>query len=240
MSRVHFNSLKPGLFQTARCAAGYMQAILLTCKKIANLLALLLFVFLPLTLKLCEAVVIKCMYKISVDSRLLQKLRLNWGRSEETTNTVFASLQVKNTAGRRFVPADSHYLRAMSYSAVHPVHSPQSQSTNVYVCVKWIRPDDVFSTCLASLDLTLNSKQEGGGRGHVQYLQRNPSSNSHSTERQPHRFTCTMPWTGKRLWKREQKFPNLTPSVKTQATRLFKGSASTARWWSSLRQIQTT
>lgn len=163
MSRVHFNSLKPGLFQTARCAAGYMQAILLTCKKIANLLALLLFVFLPLTLKLCEAVVIKCMYKISVDSRLLQKLRLNWGRSEETTNTVFASLQVKNTAGRRFVPADSHYLRAMSYSAVHPVHSPQSQSTNVYVCVKWIRPDDVFSTCLASLDLTLNSKQEGGG-----------------------------------------------------------------------------
>lgn len=163
MSRVHFNSLKPGLFQTARCAAGYMQAILLTCKKIANLLALLLFVFLPLTLKLCEAVVIKCMYKISVGSRLLQKLRLNWGRSEETTNTVFASLQLKNTAGRRFVPADSHYLRAMSYSAVHPVHSPQSQSTNVYVCVKWIRPDDVFSTCLASLDLTLNSKQEGGG-----------------------------------------------------------------------------
>lgn len=165
MSRVHFNSLKPGLFQTARCAAGYMQAILLTCKKIANLLALLLFVFLPLTLKLCEAVVIKCMYKISVDSRLLQKLRLNWGRSEETTNTVFASLQVKNTAGRRFVPADSHYLRAMSYSAVHPVHSPQSQSTNVYVCVCEVNK---AWWCLFDLSRIAGSHsqlQAGGGGG---------------------------------------------------------------------------
>lgn len=62
-SQVHFNSHRPGLFEKALCAAGYMQAILLTCKKTVNLLILF---FPPPTLKLCEAVVTKCMYKISV------------------------------------------------------------------------------------------------------------------------------------------------------------------------------
>lgn len=149
MLQVHLNSRRPGPLQNSTTAvdmccrlhASYFANV--QKSEIVKLFTLLFFFFHWHYVKFCEAVVQKCMYKIPlfVDLRLLQKLWLregggrgNWRRSEETTNTVFASSQVKSAAAAPF-PADSHFLRAKSDSAVRPITSPQSQSTNISVCV---------------------------------------------------------------------------------------------------------
>lgn len=128
---------KPGPFKTAswRVLQVTCKLFLQTCKKVK--VNLLTFFFPWHYVKLSEAVVKKCMYKIPLYlwsyCRSSCCVKGKWRRAEETINTVFASLQVNNTAeGRR--PAHLHFLRVESYSAVHHIHAPRSQSANISVC----------------------------------------------------------------------------------------------------------
>lgn len=57
-------------------------------------------------------------------------VRADRRRSEETTNTVFLS---EHCQGLFFFLQIHIFLRVKTYSAVHPVHSAQSQSTNMCV-----------------------------------------------------------------------------------------------------------
>lgn len=98
-----------------------------------------------------------------VESGLLEVLwwgERNWRRSEGTTNTVFASSQVKNNAGLIFFSRFTFFLRAKSYSAVQYIpsthHSPTQQT---WACIKWIRPGNVSSSVSDRCFLLIPSRE---------------------------------------------------------------------------------
>lgn len=149
MSQVHFNSQKTWALSKqpvgvcCRLHASYLANMQNKKKSDSqHVLHLLSFFFFHWHyVKLCEAVVEKCMYKIPLFVgflRLLQKLlRLRDGGTEGDwrKRLILDSSRVdKNTAGVRFACRFTVFLR-VTVSAVHPIHSPRSLSTSISVCV---------------------------------------------------------------------------------------------------------
>lgn len=84
--------------------------------------------------------------------RVIAEAVVTWRRSEETTNTGFASSQVKNKHRCRPVFLQIHiFLRVTVLYIPFTLHSP---SRLTLVCVKWIRPGNVFLTVSDRLSLS--------------------------------------------------------------------------------------
>lgn len=128
-------------------------------------------------------------------------MKQNRRRSEETTNTVFASSRVS--------PVDSHFLRAKSYSAVHPTHSPQSTNISVF---------KVNKACFCLSDcLGLHSQLRAGTTSAVFTKGPPLQTDVPLTEQRPHRFTGKLPQTGSVL-KKSPRFSSFTQKVQCENT----------------------
>lgn len=174
-----------------------------------------------------------------------RKLVVTWG-GNWTTNTVFH--RRLRTPPR--LPFSCRFTLLFflfcfeSCSAVHPVRSLQSQSTNVcvWVCVKWVRPGKrlFFPDCLAS-----NSERGKEGK-HLQYLQKGlllplrTESLDWAAASDVYRLRCNKPATRQAIVcesTSNKKHFFWTLRVKIQAA--FSIGSTSACWLWVLWQIQT-
>lgn len=118
--------------------------------------------------KVCEALVKKCMYKIPFICGFVGLLQKLWLCERETEGDqrkklktiVFASSQVKNTAELRFFCFSHLFFWEPRVTVLYAPFTLRSPSQLTSVCVKWIRPGNVFFDCPGSLvSLTTPSRE---------------------------------------------------------------------------------